>query len=154
MPFNSFLDYPISWKPERSRLTRPIYLSLAKQLEQDIAAGYLTPGTKLPPQRELADFLDINFTTVTRAYRLCELKGLIYARTGSGTFVALNAAKSITISTENPASSMIDLGFVSPFEECNEMLSDAIVSVMKKSSLSDCLITNIPPVCRTTRPQR
>lgn len=84
MPFNSFLDYPISWKPERSRLTRPIYLSLAKQLEQDIAAGFLAPGTKLSPQRELSDFLDINFTTVIRSYRLCKLKRLIYARTGSG----------------------------------------------------------------------
>ena len=37
MPFNSFLNYPMSWKPERSRLKRPIYLSLANQLEQDIA---------------------------------------------------------------------------------------------------------------------
>ena len=53
MPFNSFLNYPMSWKPERSRLKRPIYLSLADQLEQDIAAGFLSPGTKLPPQREL-----------------------------------------------------------------------------------------------------
>ena len=56
MPFNSFLNYPMSWKPERSRLKRPIYLSLAEQLEKDIAAGFLPPDTKLPPQRELADF--------------------------------------------------------------------------------------------------
>ena len=69
MPFNSFLNYPMSWKPDRSRLTRPIYRSLAEQMEKDIAAGFLPPGTRLPPQRELADFLDINFTTVTRAYR-------------------------------------------------------------------------------------
>ena len=52
----------MSWKPERSKLKRPIYLSLAEQLEKDIAAGFLLPGTKLPPQRELADFLDISFT--------------------------------------------------------------------------------------------
>lgn len=37
MPFNSFLDYPMSWKPERANLKRPIYLSLAEQLEKDIA---------------------------------------------------------------------------------------------------------------------
>lgn len=69
----------MSWKPERDQLSRPVYLALAEQLEKDIAAGCLTPGTKLPPQRELADFLDIHFTTVNRAYRLCELKGLISA---------------------------------------------------------------------------
>lgn len=88
MPFNSFLDYPMSWKPEREQLKRPIYLSLAEQLEKDIAGGFLSPGTKLPPQRELADFLDINFTTVTRAYRLCELKWLIYAVIGAALRVA------------------------------------------------------------------
>lgn len=118
----------MSWKPERSKLKRPIYLSLAEQLEKDIAAGFLLPGTKLPPQRELADFLDINFTTVTRAYRICELKGLIYAVTGSGTFVAPNAAKSVTISTDNLTGSLIDLGFVSSFEQCNDMISDTIKS--------------------------
>ena len=38
MPFNSFLNYPMSWKPERSRLKRPVYLSLAEQLEKDMVA--------------------------------------------------------------------------------------------------------------------
>lgn len=144
MPFNSFLNYPMSWKPERSRLKRPVYLSLAEQLEKDIAAGFLPPGTRLPPQRELADFLDINFTTVTRAYRLCELKGLIYAVTGSGTFVAPNAAKSVTISAGNLADSSIDLGFVSSFEQCNDMIGDAVVSVMKKRRLSELLDYEYP----------
>lgn len=144
MPFNSFLNYPMSWKPERSRLKRPIYLSLADQLEQDIAAGFLSPGTKLPPQRELADFLDINFTTVTRAYRICELKGLIYARTGSGTFVSPSAAKSVTISTDGPLPGSIDLGFVSSFEECNEMVADSIIAVTKKKQLAGLLDYKYP----------
>ena len=144
MPFNSFLNYPMSWKPERSRLKRPIYLSLAEMLEEDIAAGFLTPGTKLPPQRELADFLDINFTTVTRTYRLCELKGLIYAVTGSGTFVSPNASKSVTISAENLAASSIDLGFVGSFEQCNEMINDTIASIMKKRRFSELLDYEYP----------
>ena len=144
MPFNSFLNYPMSWKPERSRLKRPIYLSLAEMLEEDIAAGFLPPGTKLPPQRELADFLDINFTTVTRTYRLCELKGLIYAVTGSGTFVSPNASKSVTISAENLAASSIDLGFVGSFEQCNEMINDTIVSIMKKRRFSELLDYEYP----------
>lgn len=144
MPFNSFLNYPMSWKPERSRLKRPIYLSLAEQLEKDIAAGFLPPDTKLPPQRELADFLDINFTTVTRAYRICELKGLIYAVTGSGTFVAPNAAKSVTISSDDLAGSSIDLGFTGSFEQCNAMITDAAFSVMKKRQFAELLNYEYP----------
>ncbi len=139
MPINSFLNYPMSWKPDRAQLKRPIYLSLADQLEKEIAGGFLRPGTKLPPQRELADFLDINFTTVTRAYRLCELKGLLYAVTGSGTFVAPSAAQSVTLSTENLVKETIDLGFVSSFESCNDMLTDTISTVVKKRQLSELL---------------
>lgn len=144
MPFNSFLDYPMSWKPERDKLRRPIYLALAQQLEQDIASGSLAPGTRLPPQRELADFLDIHFTTVTRAYRLCELKGLIYAVTGSGTFVTPSAAKSVTISADSLLHERIDLGFVSSFESCNELLAGTIAAVAKKRRVSALLNYEAP----------
>lgn len=102
--FHYDYDYLLTWKPEKSRLTRPVYQSLARALEEDIAKGILPAGTKLPPQRELANFLDIHFTTVTRAYKLCELKGLIYAVTGSGTFVAANEAQEVTISAASGAS--------------------------------------------------
>ena len=59
MPVNSFENYPMSWKPTLQHSKKPLYLTLAEQLEQDIHNGTLRPGTKLPPQRELADFLDI-----------------------------------------------------------------------------------------------
>ena len=61
MPFNSFDDYPMSWRPVlRRKPDRPLYKALAQQLEEDIAKGVLRPGTKLPPQRELADFLEVD----------------------------------------------------------------------------------------------
>lgn len=135
MPINSFLDYPMSWKPDRQSLKRPVYLSLAALLEQDIASGSLTPGTKLPPQRELADYLDINFTTITRAYKLCELRGLIYAVTGSGTFVSPNATRSVTISLDNTPREYIELGFVASFEQCNHMVTDTVKKVMERRYL-------------------
>ncbi|MEC2627288.1 winged helix-turn-helix domain-containing protein, partial [Bacillus cereus] len=94
MPVNSFENYSMSWKPNKELLKRPFYSSIAALIEHDTVNGFLAPGTKLPPQRELADFLDLNFTTITRAYKLCEVKGLIYAITGSGTFVAPNATRS------------------------------------------------------------
>lgn len=135
MPINSFIDYPMSWKPDRQSLKRPVYLSLASLLEHDIANGLLAPGTKLPPQRELADYLDINFTTVTRAYKLCELKGLIYAVIGSGTFVSPNATRSVTISLDNTPLEYIELGFVASFEQCNHMVADTAKKVTEKRYL-------------------
>jgi hypothetical protein len=51
MPVNSFDDYPLTWKPERTLLKSPIYLSLAALLERDIISGRLAPNTKLPNSR-------------------------------------------------------------------------------------------------------
>ena len=91
MSVNSFEGYYMSWKPEINKSDKALYRSLAAKLESDIKNGILMPGTKLPPQRELADFLDLNLSTVSKAFKLCELKGLISATAGSGTLVAYDA---------------------------------------------------------------
>ena len=96
MPFNSFENYPMSWKPSLDKNARSLYQALAQQLADDIQSGILLPGTKLPPQRELADFLDINVSTVSKAFKLCELKGLLSATVGSGTFVSYDAVYGFT----------------------------------------------------------
>ena len=93
MPTNSFENFYLSWTPEKSKIKRPYYLTLANALEADIVSGKLASGTKLPPQRELADYLDLNFTTVTQAYNLCRERKLIYGVTGKGTFVSPSPAK-------------------------------------------------------------
>ena len=70
MPVNSFEHYPMSWAPSRATLgPGPVYLALAARLERDIASGALPPGTRLPPQRELADYLDVNFPTAYVFFR-------------------------------------------------------------------------------------
>lgn len=126
MPINSFDDYPMSWRPRRQALSHPYYLSLANQLEYDIQSGRLPPHTQLPPQRELADFLDLNLSTVTRAYKRCEMKGLTYATVGRGTFVAPCAE------LPSPKSPWIELGSVFPFDSCNRTVVEAAKYVLSK----------------------
>lgn len=85
---NSLLHtFDLTWRPDRKRLTRPYYLSLATALKEDIYRGILPAYTKLPPQRELACFLGFNVSTITKAYRLCQMNGLVTAVVGRGTFV-------------------------------------------------------------------
>lgn len=124
MPVNSFENYPMSWKPRREELTQPYYLSLANALEYDIQSGRLPPHTKLPPQRELADWLDLNLSTITRAYKRCELKGLTYATTGRGTFVAPQPQN------ERPEKGHIDLANIDPFDRCNRAVVEAAKYVL------------------------
>lgn len=130
MPVNSFENYPMSWKPQKADLKRPYYLSIASRLEQDILSGKLPENTKLPPQRELADFLDLNLSTITKAYKMCELKGLLYAITGKGTFVSPGIDAQDTFLERN--NSVIELGIIKPFYECNQsILSAAQVAISR-----------------------
>ena len=131
MPINSFDDYPMTWRPERIHLHHPFYRALAAQLERDILSGRLPPHTKLPPQRELADFLDLNLSTVTRAFRLCTDKGLVYAVIGRGTFVSPNAAYLDTAGS--PAKALIELGSIHPYEAFNEVLADTAREILRGS---------------------
>src|ERR1700684_1851332 len=56
------------WTPTLRKSAGPVYLAIAGALSDDIRAGPLPAGARLPTQRELADALGIHFTTVTRAY--------------------------------------------------------------------------------------
>ena len=128
MPVNSFENYPMSWRPDKTRLTAPLYLSLANQLEYDILNGVLPPHTRLPPQRELADFLDVNLSTVTRALKHCELKGLTYGVVGRGTFVSPLAEAAPGAERTD----CIELGSVNPFDSCNRVVVEAAKYVLSK----------------------
>jgi DNA-binding transcriptional MocR family regulator len=75
-----------NWQPQN--LQQPGYHQLVTALQCDIQSGRLRPGQKLPPIRRLAQQLNINPTTVARAYREAEQKGLLHSQTGQGTFVA------------------------------------------------------------------
>lgn len=139
MSINQFDNYPLTWRPDRSKLTRPIYQSLVDQLEKDILTGKLKKNTRLPSQRELADFLDINFTTVGQAYKKGVSNGLLYTNIGSGTYVSQNALNTITISNDSIKDAIIDFGLVSSFEECNELVVPYIREVSNYQNLGDYL---------------
>lgn len=127
MPINSFENYPMSWKPKLEKTNQPIYLSLVNQLEKDIAHGILLPGTKLPPQRELADFLDINVSTISRAIKVCEKKGLLSGAVGSGTFVSYDVNANIFM-TPDYASHIVEMGSMVP----ETISQDEIIALLQK----------------------
>lgn len=136
MPFNSFDDYPMTWRPDGSRLERPYYASLVQLLEQAVRSGELPVGVKLPPQRELADFLDLNPSTVTRAYSLAREQGLVYGVTGKGTFVAPHANNDLTITADGVDESCIELGMVTGFNQCDGLVAEAVRTVAQRGYLS------------------
>lgn len=66
----------------------PPYEQLHRQLMTAIAFRALTPGTRLPPVRQLAADLGVAAGTVMRAYSELESEGFVVSRRGGGTAVA------------------------------------------------------------------
>lgn len=64
-----------------------LYLQLAQAIRERIAAGALSPGTKLPSTREAAESLGVNRATVVEAYRWLRDEGWVRSGVGAGTFV-------------------------------------------------------------------
>ena len=75
------------WHPDLSRSSSPRYMAIADLIEMDLRSGVLAVGDRLPPQRELAKRLSIDFTTVARGYVEAQKRGLVDSHVGRGTFV-------------------------------------------------------------------
>jgi DNA-binding transcriptional MocR family regulator len=96
-----------SWMPQLPPGLEPKYQALVAALQGDVESGLLPEGTRLPPQRELANQLGIAIGTVSRAYALAERRGIVSGEVGRGTFVRRRALREAADDTVDP--NLIDL---------------------------------------------
>src|SRR4051812_4921673 len=76
-----------AWLKRVAGLEGPLYQRVVGALAAAIAEGELQAGDQLPPQRAVAALLDVDLTTITRAYALARARGLVEGAVGRGTFV-------------------------------------------------------------------
>ena len=69
----------------------PVFRQMARQLREKIVSLALSPGTRLPPSRELAIQLGVARNCVIDAYDELIAEGLLEGRGRHGTFVAASA---------------------------------------------------------------
>ena len=67
---------------------RPAYRQIEEQLLELIGAGVLAPGTRVPPERELAQRLAVSRMTLRQALDGLARRGLLVRAGGRGSFVA------------------------------------------------------------------
>ena len=65
----------------------PKFIQLSEMLIREIAAGHLADGSRLPPEREMADELGVAVGTLRKALADVEAKGLLERVQGSGNYV-------------------------------------------------------------------
>jgi DNA-binding transcriptional MocR family regulator len=75
------------WPARFAGSERPAYLFMSELIEQDVAQGRLAPGDRLPPLRQLAEYLALDYTTVARGYAEARKRGLVDSHPGSGTYI-------------------------------------------------------------------
>jgi GntR family transcriptional regulator len=68
-------------------MKEPLYSIIASRAERLIRSGAWAPGTRLPPERELCELLDVSRATLRQALGELENRGLISRHQGRGTFV-------------------------------------------------------------------
>jgi GntR family transcriptional repressor for pyruvate dehydrogenase complex len=64
-----------------------LHEQIAGNIQELVAARELQPGDRLPPERDLAEFLNVSRPTVRDALRLLQHRGLVTMKPGSGTYV-------------------------------------------------------------------
>lgn len=95
------------WVPRLASQGGPRFLQIADALQAAVADGSLKAGDRLPPQRLLAAQLQLDLTTVTRAYDEARRRQLLEGRGARGTYVAapkveLSAVLDLSMNTPPP----------------------------------------------------
>jgi DNA-binding transcriptional regulator YhcF (GntR family) len=71
--------------------SRPIFVQIAEQVENDIIAGLMAEESQAPSTNELAAFYRINPATALKGVNLLVEAGVLYKKRGIGMFVAAGA---------------------------------------------------------------
>jgi DNA-binding FadR family transcriptional regulator len=79
------------------------YERIAERLADEIRAGALAPGARLPSERDLARRLGVGRSSVREAIAALQLRGIVATRPGAGSFVVEDALE--VLRADNPPAS-------------------------------------------------
>lgn len=124
-------------KAALNRRGKPRYLAIAEELTQFIQSGQLPTGERLPPQRKLAQHLQVTSGTVSHAYAILEQRGIATARVGDGTYVRSPDVEVVPAQTDSRPI-LVDLShnIATPTQE-TQALAIAMREIMADSQALD-----------------
>jgi DNA-binding transcriptional MocR family regulator len=115
----------------------PLYLAIVEALTEAIKEGELQEGDRLPPHRHLAGGLNVDLTTITRAFTEARRRGLVEATVGRGSFVRAGAA---TLRWRQDGRSVLDMTMNMPpalsEPPLDRLLQDGVARLIKRQDLN------------------
>lgn len=117
---------------------RAAYLMIADLIASDVDKGILQTRDQLPPLRDLADLLSLNYTTIARAYKEAKSRGLIDSQPGLGTFIK-GKARLLPPSGGSDVEMTMNLPPEPIDAHLSKKLIDGFATVAKKADLNSLL---------------
>lgn len=112
------------------RSNEPLYLQIARQVEQMVARGELHVGDQLPTVREMATGLRINFNTVARAYRTLDDARLISTQRGRGTYIWEQPSEETLLELRQKSLQELAKRFLSDSQQLGFNSADALETII------------------------
>lgn len=129
------------WMPSLENRQGPKYLRIVEAMADDIEAGRLPVGERLPTHRDLAWKLGVTVGTVSRAYAEGERRGLLVGEIGRGSFVQAGArsARGLAMPDEGgPQAIELGLNWPPPAVAPAE-IAEALTELAASATLGDLL---------------
>src|SRR5665213_734506 len=73
---------------------------LILRFQQMLSEGVLAPGTKLPPERELAAYFNVARSSLRQALKVLEVMGVITQKVGDGSYLNPDASSVLAVPME------------------------------------------------------
>jgi DNA-binding transcriptional MocR family regulator len=122
---------------------------IADALAEDIAAGRVRAGERLPPQREFADQQGIAVSTASRVYAELVRRGLVIGEVGRGTFVRSTAPVS-DAGIGEPGDGLVDLEFNVPMAPGQaRLMARALTPLLRSPAALEGGLHPVPPAGHT-----
>ncbi|MEU3786399.1 FadR/GntR family transcriptional regulator [Streptomyces sp900129855] len=117
------LEQPMHFRAARSRR---LYEDVVQQIIELIDSQQLQPGTRLPPEREIAKQISVSRNVLREAFRVLEERGIIISRQGGGRFVRAVDAK---IRSTGDSVSTLEVATIVDALEARTLLEGQIVAL-------------------------
>lgn len=129
----------------------PLYYALYRSIRDDITAGALAAGEKLPGKRTLAEHLGVSAVTVETAYQMLADEGYIRSRERSGHYVlAIGASGPGTpdarreslrlLPEEEPGPTEVDFPYSLWFKTLRQVMADQGKRLVSRSPNEGCAV--------------
>ena len=132
------------WMPNLQGRKGPLYEAIADAIAEDVSAGKLGAGERLPTQRDLAQAIGVALTTVTRGYTEAERRGLVTGEVGRGTFVRDSEGVDPTSQIHGPGVTDLAVNCLPPYPYLAELARSAGETLANRGAAH--LMTYTPPI--------